>query len=151
MNERLHGIPNHVGTTVGRMHSQLSINGDQSFIGSFREFVAEQEKTYNEATITVNGEELLIKDIPDRSFTMEQYRQSRANSIGWKLIISKLDAEAIVHVTEHYLRNCRREDDLIYDGALKNNVLPELLKRIKEREQADKGEDISHQVERETL
>lgn len=82
--------------------------------------------------VSFNGEEVDIDLIEDGSITLAEYQKVRANTPGFKALHSKLDNEAIKWVVEHYVKNCRRESSAVtYDYALKHDLIPELLKRIK--------------------
>lgn len=80
--------------------------------------------------VSINGVDVEINEIPDRSITIDQYKTVLANSDGFTALHRKLDNEALKHATEHYLRNCRGESKTTYDYAVKNYIVPELLRRI---------------------
>lgn len=100
---------------------------------SFLEYMKERKKQQETARVFIDGEEKLIKDIPDKSITPAVYRILKTNSVGWRLLIPKYDDEALVLVTQHYLENSGTDSIHTYDGALKGFVVPELLKRLEER------------------
>ncbi|MCR8641432.1 hypothetical protein NV379_02070 [Paenibacillus sp. N1-5-1-14] len=82
--------------------------------------------------VSFNDVEVDVSSLPDRSITVEQYKTVRANSDGFSALHCKLDNECLRYVVAHYLNNSRRESATTYDYALKNDIIPELLKRLEE-------------------
>lgn len=83
-------------------------------------------------SVSFNGEQVDITSIPDRSITLDMYLKTeiRANTAGFNALFQKYDNQALIHVTQHYLDNCKRDDDVVYDGAVKNRIVPEMMRRL---------------------
>ncbi len=88
--------------------------------------------------ITLNDQEVDVNDLKDGSVTLAQYETMRANTPGWRAILPKLNAEALgVHI-ENNLSNALLgtiPSEPTYDAALKHYIVPELLRRVTEREE----------------
>lgn len=92
------------------------------------------DKPKIETHITINGEEVDVNSILDSSISLQLYKTIRANSLGFEALIPKLNNETLEYVVEHNLANCSWEPEVTYDYDLKNHLVPELLKRIREQE-----------------
>ncbi len=87
-----------------------------------------------EPHVTINGVEVNVNSLPDKSVTLEKYKTVRVNTPGFEALIPKLNNEALEYVARHNLTNCREENLATYDYNLKNHLVPELLNRIQELE-----------------
>jgi hypothetical protein len=81
-------------------------------------------------TITIDGVERLISEIPDGSLTLEEYKLVRTNTDGFRAVLPKLNNEALKYVAQHYVANASRHPRVTYDYAINEDVIPELLKRL---------------------
>lgn len=106
---------------------------------AFKKYLEERQRKIDTTTVNVDGVDILVKDIPDKSFTLEMREKTRANTDGWNMLIPKYTNEALIEVTNHTLANCSRFDTITYDGALNALLVPELLRRLKAREAQDNG------------
>lgn len=101
-----------------------------------------KRRLYNIMTInpfvSINGEEVCVKSLIDRTVTLEEYKAVRANLEGFRILHSKLDNEAIAYAVEIYLKNARNDHPITYDGALKYELIPELLTRLHDLDQEAK-------------
>ena len=88
-----------------------------------------------EAHFTINGQEVSIESIPDKSLTWEQLKTVRANYKGFLQIYPKLDNNALIqHVLKNILPNCTQHSSHTYDKKLQSVFVPLLCKRIEELE-----------------
>lgn len=93
-------------------------------------FRKRQEEKKN-VVVHLNGEDIRVRDLPNQSVTLEEYKGMRMNSDGYEALIPKLNQEALEYAVQHCLNNCSRKNVVTYDGALQELFVPELLKRIK--------------------
>jgi len=80
----------------------------------------------------IDGVRTRIANIPDRSLTVSDYRETLANTQGFKELIPKLSTPALLYAVRNILENCRYESDATYDGILKSGYVPELIRRLEE-------------------
>jgi hypothetical protein len=80
--------------------------------------------------VSIDGVEVDIENTQPGSITLEQYRKVRANSPGFDMLYSKLDNEALAEAVRNNLSNCSPKSNVIYEGALQNILVPELIKRL---------------------
>lgn len=83
--------------------------------------------------VSINGVEVEVKAIPDKSITLEEYKNTRANSDGFEALYPKLNDEALHYVLQKTLDNCGYTSNITYNGVLQNILVPLLLKRLRER------------------
>jgi hypothetical protein len=97
-----------------------------------RGFKLREPKKPDKPSVLFNGEEVDINSIPDGSITLDTYLKTdiRANTAGYNALFLKYDNQTLVHVTQTYLDNCMRHDDVVYDGAVKNRIVPEMMRRL---------------------
>lgn len=88
-----------------------------------------------EPEVSFNGEKVNLNEIPDRSITIDFYKETeiRGNTPGQNELVKKFNNETLVcKIKEQILPYCSMHDDVTYDGALQLIYVPELLKRIEE-------------------
>jgi len=95
----------------------------------FKKYIKQNSNPYD-AYVSINGEEIDINCVLDKSITLEQYKTARANSEGFKVLYSKLNNEALKYAVENCLFNCGYTDAITYNGLLQTYLVPELLKRL---------------------
>lgn len=88
------------------------------------------KKERDASFVSFDDIEVDVNTIEDRSIAIDKYKKLRANTEGHKRVLIKVNDKTLEHITQNYLNNCRYEDDVTYDGALKRNVIPELLVRL---------------------
>lgn len=93
------------------------------------EFRKRQEEKKN-VTVSLHGKDIRVRDLPNESVTLEDYKAMRMNSDGYEAMIPKLNQETLKYAVQHCLNNCARKDVVSYDGALQELFVPELLKRL---------------------
>lgn len=83
--------------------------------------------------VSISDVEIDIENTKPGSITLEQYRNARANSPGFALLYSKLNNEALVEAVINNLSNCTHPfSPEVYEYALQNYLVPELIKRLRE-------------------
>lgn len=85
-----------------------------------------------EPFVSFNGVKVDVSLIVDRSITLEEYNAVSANTLGYQSLLPKVNDETLEYIAFYHMGNCRWDSDVTYDGNLKLNVLPELLKRMQE-------------------
>lgn len=94
-----------------------------------------------EPNVIIDGQQVDLDTIPDRSITLEEYqaKEFRANTPGSTKLIAKFDNAALIHKVENeILPNCAERSDITYDGALQLHYVPELLARLAALEKENK-------------
>lgn len=91
-----------------------------------------------EPFVSIDGVTIDIEAIEPGTITLEQYHKTRTNSPGIKLLYTKLNNEALIHAVNHNLNNCTHHfDPAVYEYALQNYLVPELIKRLEENEEEE--------------
>lgn len=102
------------------------------------------------ANVIIDDLVISVDSLEDRSITLEQYRNLRANSDGFTALIPKLNDEALIAHLENNLKNCTRiPKATTYDDILIVSLAPELLSRFKVLVEAQKsaGVDVTEFME----
>lgn len=84
-------------------------------------------------SVSFYGKPVDIKLTEDKSVTIDDYINCRANSDGFEALYPKLNDEALIAAVQKTLDNCGYKDNIIYEGALQNLLVPELLKRLAQK------------------
>lgn len=95
----------------------------------FSKYLKAKEQPY----VAINGEPIDIIAVGSGTITLEQYRQIRANSLGFEILYTKLNNEALIEAVKHNLANCTHVfSPVVYEYTLQNILVPELIKRMEE-------------------
>lgn len=113
-------------------------------------FYEKQREIYEKKYILLdNGEQIHVSSLEDRSVTPEMKATMRMNSFAQDDLPPKLTDEALIETVKHYKNNCSRAKYpcSTYDEALVHILLPELVKRLEEKQQSkQKLEDLLTQI-----
>lgn len=111
---------------MGGGGTDLLVSGVENGMIDFKKLINEPEPS-----VSINGVQIDIENTEPGTITLEQYHQVRANSPGFRLLYSKLNNEALVEAVKHNLMNCTHPfNPEVYEYALENYLVPELIKRL---------------------
>lgn len=98
-------------------------------------FKQRQKEIYDLKYITVGDKEIHVSELEDKSVTTEMKSQMRMNSYAQDDLPPKLTDDALLNTINHYMNNCSQPNYpcSTYDEALIHRLLPELVKRFKDR------------------
>lgn len=83
--------------------------------------------------VSIDGVPIDIESVKPGTITLEQYHKARANSPGFRELYSKLNNEALIEAVKNNLKNCTHPfSPDVYEYALENYLVPELIKRLEE-------------------
>jgi hypothetical protein len=91
-----------------------------------------EKNMHFEPYASIDGKEININSIPDRSITLSQWDKVRGNTPGFRALYSKLDDEALLSCVDNHLKNCTNHNYSTYDYSLQNDLIPEMKKRIED-------------------
>jgi len=79
-----------------------------------------------------------IEDLAERGWSVQlhEYLELRLNGHERQFLLPHLSLECLVHVVTYCLSNCQPRSDTTYDGALHKFLVPELLRRLEDRDEA---------------
>ncbi|HBV97749.1 MAG: hypothetical protein JL50_03095 [Peptococcaceae bacterium BICA1-7] len=81
--------------------------------------------------VSIDGVDIDIAAVKPGTITLDQYKKVRANTPGFRLLYSKLNNEALIAAVKHNLDNCTHPfSPQVYEYALENYLVPELIKRL---------------------
>jgi len=93
---------------------------------NFRKYLNEVEPF-----VSIDGVQIDIESIEPGTITLEQYHKARANSPGFRALYAKLNNEALIEAVKNNLNNCTHQfSPMVYEYALQNYLVPELIKRL---------------------
>ena len=100
-------------------------------------FIKEQEKINNLKYITIGDKQVHVSELEDRSVTPEMHSKMRMNSYAQEDMPPKLTDETLIEKAKYYLTQCHQRVNYpcsTYDEALLHKILPELIKRLEEKQ-----------------
>jgi hypothetical protein len=102
------------------------------------EWVKRQQEIYDLKYITYQGKKIHVSEFEDCSITPEMRNEMRMNSYANDDLPPKLNNVALIEKAKQYLGECTqtRIPCSTYDEALIHNIVPELIKRLEESEDA---------------
>ena len=117
---------------------ERSCNGKPDGSGGGQGRTEEPEKRYDFRKLVTQEDNGMIrpeiKALAERgNITLEEWSQLRTNSWEHELLVPRLNNEALVHVTEHFVRNCMlggRRPFTTYNDAVCGLIVPELVRRL---------------------
>lgn len=81
--------------------------------------------------VSIDGVPIDIEAIEPGTITLDQYKKARANSPGFQVLYTKIDNEALIEAVKDNLKNCTHPfSPSVYEYALENYLVPELIKRL---------------------
>ncbi|MDF2615407.1 MAG: hypothetical protein K0Q47_62 [Sedimentibacter sp.] len=87
------------------------------------DFVSEPHASYK-------GKRIDIDAVPERSITLEEWKDVRANTWGFEKLYSKLSDSAFFDVLDNHLKNSSGKACGTYDYSIENNLIPEMRHRM---------------------
>lgn len=128
-----YNLPN----VYGSYHVIYEDNGQKETVESTRVYFRYTDgrnkgRINPEKVCLVDSVPTIIDTLDEQSLTLKQYREVKASVSTRKHLLTKFDNETLVKELESTLSLCRKESEVTYDGTLKNQLVPELLKRFKE-------------------
>lgn len=86
-----------------------------------------------EPSFSINDKEVDLESFPDRSIMLD-LEKTRCNSAGRNIMIIKMDNKSLIDYIYNALENVgiRYDQDITYDEAIMNILLPELLDRFED-------------------
>ena len=100
-------------------------------------FKKEQERRHNLKYITIGDKQVHVSKLKDRSVTPEQYKEMRMNSYAQDDLPGKLTDAALIEKAKYFLKNCTPQRSFpctTYDESVIHKILPELIKRLEEKQ-----------------
>ena len=99
-------------------------------------FEEKQKERYELQYITYNGAKIHPSEFNDRSITKEELENMKMNSYGQDEMFGKYTDDVLIDKARYYISNCSapRYPCATYDEALIHKIVPELIKRLEERE-----------------
>lgn len=99
-------------------------------------FEEKQKEWYELQHITYMGVKVHPSEINDRTVTKEKLEDMKMNSYGQEEMFGKYTDDVLIDKARYYISNCNtpRYPCSTYDEALIHKVIPELIKRLEEKE-----------------
>ncbi|MCY8922120.1 hypothetical protein [Bacillus atrophaeus] len=90
-----------------------------------------KHKNFDEVHVEINGERVDVNSLEEGSVTLEQYKNTRANSDGYETLYPKLNDEALILAAKNHIRNIHiKRKPVTYEESLAACIAPELIKRL---------------------
>lgn len=104
-------------------------------------FYKKQKELFDKKYIEMEHQRIHVTELKDRSVTPEIHKTMRMNSYAREDLPPKLTDEALIQNAEHYLSNCTRTriPCSTYDEAIIHTIMPELIRRLKEKSEVEKS------------
>lgn len=88
-------------------------------------------KGCDEVHVEINGERVGVNYLEEGSVTLEQYKNTRANSDGFEALYLKLNDEVLIYAAKYHLKNIfLKRKPVTYEESLAACMAPELIKRL---------------------
>lgn len=96
---------------------------------------AELEKAHNMAFIEYRGQRIHVDDLPDATLTTDDLKHVPMTTYAREKIPPKLDDETLIQTAEKYAKQVTQihHPAVTYEEALLHTILPELIKRLKDK------------------
>lgn len=99
-------------------------------------YYEKQNEEYNQKYVFIDDKKIHVSELKDRTVTTEMKNRMSMNTYAKDELPPKLTDETLIQTAEYYLSHCSKPifPCTTYDEALIHTIVPELIKRLKEKQ-----------------